>query len=82
MAYHMRPGANYGHIAYQHIKKLGKLIQTGFSQNSPDPGNPVIIPGGLLFMGITIDQHASELITFKVRVIMSCAQLDKENRAF
>lgn len=43
MPEHMWPGANHGHIANDHIKELGQLIDIRFTQESTQPGDPVII---------------------------------------
>jgi len=81
MTDHMRPRPDDGHVAYQHVEKLGKFIKTCFSQKRPDPGNAIIVTGSWPAVGFRVYIHASKLITPETSAIQASAQLYKENRA-
>jgi hypothetical protein len=77
----MRPWADDAHLTFQHIPKLWKFIEAGFSQDPPDFGNPFIAFGGLLGICLFIVSHASELVAPERLVVFTAPYLNKQNRA-
>ena len=71
-----RSWSNYGHISFNHIPELGKLIQSAFTHKASNVCNSFIVRAGQLWPGLfRIHVHRAELVDhrgFPCHPIRSC----------
>jgi hypothetical protein len=73
--YGMWPGTHNGHVSFDDIKKLWQFVQTGFSQNFSDRGDPRVVFCGLHGVCLIVYVHGSKLVTIEGDVVLSVAEL-------
>ena len=71
-----------GHIAKQHVKELGGLVNMAHTQELTYRGNAFVVIGGLHGIRIIIHIHSAELVAVKFNAFIAGAFLDEEYRAF
>lgn len=79
--FHMGAGADYRHIAQQHIDKLWKFIYRRSSEKITKLGFSRVVNRCLKSVCIIIDFHGAKLIYPKILSIIAGSQLSKIDRA-
>lgn len=69
MGEHVWTGADETHVTLEDIDKLGEFVDIGFTQEMAEAGNAGVIFGGLQFVTIAVDFHATELETVEIFAI-------------
>ena len=75
----VRPRANQGHIAAQHVQELRQLVQVGAAQQTPKPRHARVAPGGLLDLIAVIHHfHGPKLVDDEPAPVKPVAHLAED----
>ena len=76
---HVRPRADDGHFALEHVDELRQLVDARLAQEVAEPGFAGVVLGRLEPVGVGIDPHRAELDALEYLAVFAVALLPEED---